>query len=236
MPLLASLTQHTHTTHTHTYIHAHPHKTRQPGSNVFRGRDREDLRGFPFCDDDGGGGAGGGNGGDGGDTRSAAAAELRALRLLRPRWERAAAAAAAAAAGAGASRRHGRASTRHRQQLIEAGVAASTTDDATQAPQQVVANDRGFWSSTGAAGRGADGGGEWLLLRLAGPAARVTAVRVAVYRALYQAGHPVYPPQAVQVWLGGSPARMARASPWMAVLPTDAAQTFPVFADAPPAR
>jgi hypothetical protein len=48
--------------------------------------------------------------------------------------------------------------------------------------------------------------------------------------------HPVYPPQEVQAWLGASPSRLAPASPWFRVLASDALQTFPLYADAPPAR
>jgi hypothetical protein len=40
----------------------------------------------------------------------------------------------------------------------------------------------------------------------------------------------------VQVWLGPSAARFAPASPWFAVLASDALQTFPLYADAPPAQ
>jgi hypothetical protein len=88
------------------------------------------------------------------------------MRRLRPRWEH-------DSAGAGLV------------PLVEAGLGASTTDEATQSVAQVLANDRGFWSSTGSGARGA---GEWLLFRLRGPACRVHYLRLAVYRALYQAG------------------------------------------------
>ncbi|KAI8472412.1 MAG: hypothetical protein J3K34DRAFT_519749 [Monoraphidium minutum] len=171
--------------------------------NVFRGRNRDDLRGFPFCDGD-----------RGGAPAPAAAAAERRLNRLRPAWEE-----ESASPGL--------------ESLVEAGVAASSTDDESQSVHQVLRNDRGFWSSGGSAGRGA---AEWLLLRLRGPAARVHYVRVAVYRALYQAGHPVYPPFQLQAWLGASPLSLRPAGPWFDVLPSDALQTFPLWRGAPPAR
>jgi len=125
--------------------HTTPHQT----SNVFRGRNREDLQGFPFADDEG-----------------PPPAVERHTRPLRPRWE------------------HDSARP-DLVQLIESGLSASSTDDDLQDVSQVLRNDRGFWSSTGSAARGA---GEWLLFRLRGPASAVHYLRLAVYRALYQAG------------------------------------------------
>jgi hypothetical protein len=49
----------------------------------------------------------------------------------------------------------------------------------------MLRNDRHFWSSTGSPTQVAD---EGLLFEMAGPAARVSYVQLAVYRAFYQAG------------------------------------------------
>jgi hypothetical protein len=128
-----------------------------PPRNAFRGRNREDLRNFPFCDDAAAAAS---------PAAAAAAAPRPPIAVLRPAWEEESALDGCV-------------------QLVEAALGASSTDDDSQAASRVLRNDRGFWSSTGSEGRG---GSEWLLFRLRGPLCRIDYVRVAVYRALYQAG------------------------------------------------
>ncbi|WIA41794.1 hypothetical protein OEZ86_009126 [Tetradesmus obliquus] len=117
--------------------------------------------------------------------------------------------------------------------LITAAVHASSTDNEQQALDNTLHNDRHFWSSTGSPTQVAD---EGLLFELAGPAVRVAYVQLAVYRAFYQAGYPVYPPMQLQVWVGPSKHQLAPGSPLMHVQATDALQTFALYPDAPVAR
>lgn len=61
-------------------------------------------------------------------------------------------------------------------------------------PGNTLRDNGEFWSSTGSPEAGAD---EWLTYRLEGPACAVSYVTLAVYKATYQIGHPVYPPAQV---------------------------------------
>jgi hypothetical protein len=108
---------------------------------VFRGRDREDLREFPFCDDGGDAAAPPPPppGAPAAPAAAAAAAAAAAVARLRPRWE------------AGAAARHGA------EPLVARGAEASSTDDPSQSVLHAVPNDRGFWVRRG--GRGGGGAG-----------------------------------------------------------------------------
>jgi hypothetical protein len=50
--------------------------------------------------------------------------------------------------------------------------------------------------------------------RLKSPRCYVRYVAIAVYRALFQAGHPLYPPLRLRVEVGPSPSTLQPASPW----------------------
>lgn len=73
-----------------------------------------------------------------------------------------------------------------------------------------MSNNLEFWSSTGSPS--ADDG-ESLTYRLEGPACRVSYVTVALYKATYQMGHPIYPPSEVSFEMGATPHTLQPCSP-----------------------
>ena len=84
-----------------------------------------------------------------------------------------------------------------REVLCVDAVGASSQDDEDQGPGNLLTEDRDtFWSSVG---RGDPDAAEALVFRLAGPLCTVECVEVAVYRARFQFGEPIYPCAEVSV-------------------------------------
>eukprot|EP00741_Cyanophora_paradoxa_P004320 tig00000792_g4194.t1 len=79
---------------------------------------------------------------------------------------------------------------------------ASSTDHEEQDVSNTISPDESFWSSSGSASPKSE---EWVQYRLHAPMCVVYAVQLAVYRATYQLGEPIYPPEAVQIAVSATP-------------------------------
>ncbi|GLI70427.1 hypothetical protein VaNZ11_015334 [Volvox africanus] len=110
-----------------------------------------------------------------------------------------------------------------RTELELEALLATTTDCPMQSIGNTVLDNGEFWSSTGTSTCKAD---EALLYRLRQPLSSIAYVSVAVYRAFYQHGDPLYPPRKVSFLTGPSPNQLYPASPIYPVRLTDDAQVF----------
>ncbi|KAG2498626.1 hypothetical protein HYH03_003373 [Edaphochlamys debaryana] len=110
------------------------------------------------------------------------------------------------------------------------GVMATTTDVPLQGIDNTLADNGEFWSSTGSPSRTA---GEALLYRVRQPLAALAFVSMAVYRANYQHGDPMYPPTKVSFLTGPTPTQLYPASPLYPCRLTDAQQVFALSPTAP---
>eukprot|EP00884_Botryococcus_braunii_P011379 jgi/Botrbrau1/20241/Bobra.31_1s0034.1 len=93
------------------------------------------------------------------------------------------------------------------EQLIDAAVTSSTCDSEEQTIEMTLVDQpprepARFWSSTGSDEKDVD---EWLLYHLRSPVSRVEIVKLKAYRAFYQHGDPLYPPQEVSFEIGPTP-------------------------------
>ncbi|KXZ42937.1 hypothetical protein GPECTOR_110g229 [Gonium pectorale] len=107
---------------------------------------------------------------------------------------------------------------------------ATTTDAPEQSIEHTVTDNDDFWSSTGSSTCTA---GEALLYRLRQPLSRVSYVSLAVYRAHYQHGDPLYPPKKVSFLTGPTPNQLYPASPVYPVRLSEGQQLFAVSPTAP---
>ena len=101
---------------------------------------------------------------------------------------------------------------------------ASSTDDPTQMIHNLCHDDATFWSSDS----GSPTEGATLLFQLRSPCSLVSYVSMSIYRACYQHGEPLYPPEKLSIWLGSSPGSLTQVSPIYSVDKTDRSQTFAV--------
>jgi hypothetical protein len=114
--------------------------------------------------------------------------------------------------------------------LVRAGLAASSTDHEAQGVDMVLdSRPDTFWSSTGS---DADRD-ESLDFALAGPLCLLTHISVKVYKARFQWGEPLYPPQAISFQVGVAQGAFMEATKRYEVRATDAMQTFALPADVP---
>lgn len=109
------------------------------------------------------------------------------------------------------------------------GVAASSTDHPDQSVSHAMTDDDAFWSSTGSLLPTDD---EWVLLRLHGPS-HLRAIRVAVYRATYQHGSPIFPPASISIHIGPACWQLSPAILHAPVRLTEDYQTFMLPANTP---
>ncbi|KAK9829402.1 hypothetical protein WJX72_005644 [[Myrmecia] bisecta] len=116
------------------------------------------------------------------------------------------------------------------EDLVQRGLDSSSCDHPSQSLRCTISDNEDFWSSTGSASADAE---EALLYRLQHPLCRVSCVRIAVYRARYQFGEPVYPPRALSFEIGEHPAAMQPVPGRFPVCFTDEVQTFVLPACAP---
>ncbi|GLC35136.1 hypothetical protein PLESTB_000558100 [Pleodorina starrii] len=100
---------------------------------------------------------------------------------------------------------------------------ATSTDNPMQSIGNTVQSDDEFWSSTGSDSAAA---GDALLYRLPRTLGRVAYASIAVYRAFYQHGDPLYPPRKVSFLTGPTPNQLYPASPIYPVRLTDEQQVF----------
>ncbi|KAL4422325.1 hypothetical protein ABPG75_008522 [Micractinium tetrahymenae] len=118
--------------------------------------------------------------------------------------------------------------------LLLEGVEASSTDAPSQGIGCTLEDDAtSFWSSTGSQDPDC---AEFLLYKLSSPLCLLRYVQLAVFRAQYQWGAPVYPPSFVSFQVGPSPWSLAPPAVKYPVAATDAVQTFPLPADLPLGR
>ncbi|DBA82666.1 hypothetical protein WJX77_007240 [Trebouxia sp. C0004] len=116
------------------------------------------------------------------------------------------------------------------QDLICQGVGNSSCDhDLHQNISNTLSDDEDFWSSTGSGPRHE----EHLVYQLASPQCAVLAVQIAVYRARYQLGAPLYPPKTVSFEIGFSKDRLQPVPGLYQVQLTDSIQTFLLPASSP---
>ncbi|KAL6049584.1 Mitochondrial ribosomal protein L4 [Balamuthia mandrillaris] len=87
--------------------------------------------------------------------------------------------------------------------LLAEGLEASSTDHPTQSIAQTLdRRTQTFWSSKGSADMESS---EFLVYRLLQPICIIRAIDIIVYRAGYQIGIPMYPPQSLQISVGFGP-------------------------------
>ncbi|GFR45135.1 hypothetical protein Agub_g6515 [Astrephomene gubernaculifera] len=118
---------------------------------------------------------------------------------------------------------------RHQEFELEA-ILATSTDAHEQSVENTVADNGTFWSSTGSDKCTTN---DALLYRIRQPLGHVSYVSLAVYRALYQFGDPLYPPRKVSFLTGPTPNQLYPASPVYPVRLTDAHQVFAITPTAP---
>lgn len=107
--------------------------------------------------------------------------------------------------------------------LLKKAITASTTDFEEQGIENTLSDNRRFWSSTGHTNDSAE---DTLVYRLKSPICAVSYVCVAVYRATYLLGDPIFPPKFVSFEVGTSESHLQKASPLYPVVPTEVPQVF----------
>ncbi|KAL3157685.1 hypothetical protein ABBQ32_012121 [Trebouxia sp. C0010 RCD-2024] len=109
------------------------------------------------------------------------------------------------------------------QHVLCEGVTASSCDHGVhQNIGNTLSDDDAFWSSTGSGPQQE----EYLLYRLASPHSYVYAVQIAIYRARYQLGAPMYPPKSISFETGFSQNHMQPVPGHYQAQLTDHVQTF----------